>query len=232
MSYVNNVIPKSLFPTNINTDYVVTPNGVPLEIWREIFNLTFQTLKSLTENKVNTKMPLDVDEGTHLQIIRDVNEYSHLPVMGDMLFFSDKNDFLKVVRSVYNLARCCKVFYQLTQKERRLIKEAVLLKRTEGSFSSSTFHFKPPKEREFLPLPIPKLKELSPYVSQERENEFSKHMKVMLLMLEIFAIQDQPKIEIKPLVLEDIFSKELKLEMNLEKKQSTDSDKNKKCLIQ
>lgn len=100
----------SLTPSgNINITNMVSTN-LPLEIWGEIFShLAFKELKLFTEHKVRVlKEPLNGYEDNHL-------------LMLGRAFILEKKDFLDVVKSVYNLALCCKGFYVLTQRERRLL---------------------------------------------------------------------------------------------------------------
>lgn len=96
---------------------------LPLEIWDKIFNyLGFQELKLFTEHKVKVlKEPLNGNEDNHRLMIGKI-------------FICYKETFLDVVESVYSVALCCKEFYGLTQRERKLLIEAARWARVDRQF--------------------------------------------------------------------------------------------------
>ncbi len=219
------------------------PTTLPLEIWNKIFNyLGFQDLKLFTEHKVKVlKKPLDGNEDNHR-------------LMMSNKFIFHKKDFLNAIKSVYSVALCCKEFYGLTQRERKLLINAAQWSRFDREFLFSeqiptrnkqdeNISFKTDEIQEIIRTPsykdlIPKLA-LDTFNTNVINERLIDQASILLVESRKLKPLKLDLNEFKPLNLDKIFEKikvtELLVNENqISTKQGQPSDSNEewKCVIQ
>lgn len=135
-NFSESLLLKPSTKTNNTSSYIST---LPQSIWGKIFNhLTFKSLDLFTNYKLNVlRIDLNGDEDPFRLTIDGVN----------IIY---KHHFLNIVKETYNLALCCKAFYELTERERTLLLNTPLSTMIDKSFLSGRASL--PTDLKFKPL--------------------------------------------------------------------------------